>query len=90
MNLQSARLLVPVIRTACEYYEAEADGHLHVLLGNRVQCFAWQQRDRHQDKLYSKCVYGCVEGHPSCAGWLPCKILFDLQTEYERRNASVI
>ena len=42
MNLQSARLLVPVIRTACEYYEAEADGHLHVLPGNRIQCLSWQ------------------------------------------------
>ena len=37
MNLQSARLLVPVIRTACEYYEAEADGYLHVRPGNRIQ-----------------------------------------------------
>ena len=38
--------------------------------------------------LDSKCGHGCIEGHPSCVGWLPGKILFDLVCGLESQGTN--
>ena len=90
VQLSAPLIEVNVIRTACVNYHPEAEGYLHVCAGDRIQLLKDELYDCDQGNLYSRYVYGCIEFKPSFRGWFPCEILYDVEAQFKRRNASVI